>query len=159
MCIRDRLSDVGNRSESVNLEPWVFEGNRMPLLLSNFFLDSADRPGLRIEDFDLYLGDRTQLGTNNQQIASAAQAREQPPWRNVPGFQNDQDFDSAERLAGVFDLEVDDRRAQPAQSGFFSDQRQAALQPFQEAMALADIQVRTERKPSDDGDDNHHEDG
>jgi len=26
-------------------------------------------------------------------------------------------------------------------------------------VALADIQVRTEREPPDDGDDNHHEDG
>ena len=116
-------------------------------------------PGLPVEDFDLVLGDRTQLGANNQQVASAAEAREQPQWGNVPGFQNEENFDSAERLVSVFNLEVNNGRAQPAQAGLFSDQRQAFLQPFQEAVALAYIQVRTEREPSDDGDDDHHEDG
>ena len=123
------------------------------------WLDRPCGPGLASEDFDLQLGNGTQLGTNNQQIASAAEARQQPQGRNIPGFHNHQDFDAAERLAGIFDLEVDDRRTQPAQAGLLSDYRQAALQPFQEAMALAYVQVGTKREPADDGDDNYHEDG
>ncbi len=128
-------------------------------MLPDFLFDSPGGPGLPVKNFNLQLGNRTQFGTNDQQVASAAETREQPQRRNVAGFQNDQDFDAAERLASLFNLEVDDGRAKPAQGGFLSHERQAHLQPFQEAMALTHIQVRTESEPSDDGDDNHHEDG
>ncbi len=74
--LRQQLGRIGAGGKGVDAEGWAF--GELPRLRADFSLDVAGCPRLGMENFELQLWNGAQLGTHDQQVSPATEARQQP---------------------------------------------------------------------------------